>query len=52
MLQEAWGEVPSDYLEKLTARLRKVCQAAIATKGVIFFTLQVRILHFHKNHYF
>ena len=30
VLQEAWGEISSDYLNKLTARMPKVCKAVIA----------------------
>ena len=33
MLQEVWGEISSDYLNKLTARMPKVCQAVIAANG-------------------
>ena len=28
VLQEAWGEISTDYLNKLTARMPKVCNAA------------------------
>lgn len=34
MLQEAQGEISSDYLEELTARMPKVYQAVIPAKGV------------------
>ena len=30
VLQEAWGEIYLDYLNKLTARMPKVCKAVIA----------------------
>ena len=30
VLQEVWGEISSDYLNKLTARMPKVCKAVIA----------------------
>ena len=33
MLQEAWGEISSHYLNKLTARMPKVCKAVIAANG-------------------
>lgn len=35
-LQEAWGEIPSDYLNKLPARMPKVCNAVIAANGAFF----------------
>lgn len=44
MLQEAKGEISSDYLEKLTARMPQVSRAVITAKGgFFFFTLQVHI---------
>ena len=36
VLQEAWGEISSDYLNKLTARMPKVCKAVIAENGELF----------------
>ena len=33
VLQEAWGEIYSDYLNKLTARMPKVCKAVIAANA-------------------
>ena len=33
VVQEAWGEFFSDYLNKLTARMPKVCKAVIAANG-------------------
>ena len=36
VLQEAWGEISSDYLNKLTARMPKVCKAVIAGNGELF----------------
>ena len=36
VLQEAWGEISSDYLNKLTARMPKVCKAVIAAIGELF----------------
>ena len=30
VLQEAWGEISSDYFNKLTTRMPKVCKAVIA----------------------
>ena len=33
VLQEAWGEISSHYLNKLTARMPKVCKAVIAANG-------------------
>ena len=36
VLQEAWGEIYSDYLHKLTARMPKVCKAVIAANGELF----------------
>ena len=37
VLQEAWGEIwNSDYLNKLTARMAKVCKAVIAANGELF----------------
>ena len=36
VLQEAWGEISSDYLNKLTARMPKVCKAVIAANGEFF----------------
>ena len=32
-LQEAWGEISTDYLNKLTARMPKVFNAVIAANG-------------------
>ena len=34
--QETWGEIYSDYLSKLTARMPKVCKAVIAANGELF----------------
>ena len=36
LLQEAWGEISTDYLNKLTARMPKVCNAVIAVNGAFF----------------
>ena len=36
VLQDAWGEISSDYLNKLTARMAKVCKAVIAANGELF----------------
>lgn len=36
VIQEAWGEISSDYLNKLTARMPKVCKAVIAANGGFF----------------
>ena len=36
MLQEAWGEISSDYLNQLTARMPKFCKAVIAANGEFF----------------
>ena len=36
VLQEAWGEIYSDYLNKLTAIMPKVCKAVIAANGELF----------------
>ena len=36
VLQETWGEISSDYLNKLTARMPKVCKAVIAANGEFF----------------
>ncbi|CDQ85386.1 unnamed protein product [Oncorhynchus mykiss] len=36
VLQEAWGEISSDYLNKLTTRMPKVCMAVIAANGGFF----------------
>ena len=33
MLQKAWGEISSDYLNKYRARMPKVCKAVIAANG-------------------
>ena len=33
VLQEVWGEISSDFLKKLTARMPKVCKAVIAANG-------------------
>lgn len=33
VLQEAWGEISTAYLNKLTARMPKVCNAVIAANG-------------------
>ncbi|KAM9358381.1 low-density lipoprotein receptor-related protein 8-like [Symphorus nematophorus] len=35
-LLEAWGEISPDYLNKLTARMPKVCNAVIAANGAFF----------------
>lgn len=35
-LLEAWGEISPDYLNKLTARMPKVCNAVIAANGGFF----------------
>ena len=36
VLQEAWGETSSDYLDKLTTRMPKVRKAVIAASGGFF----------------
>ena len=36
VLQEALGEISSDYLNKLTARMPTVCKAANAANGEFF----------------
>ena len=36
VLQEAWGEISSDYLKKLKTRMPKVCKAVIAANGGFF----------------
>jgi hypothetical protein len=36
VLQEAWGEISSDYLNKLTTRMPKVGKAVIAADGGFF----------------
>ena len=36
VLQEAWGEISSDHLNKLTTRMSKVCKAVIAANGGFF----------------
>ena len=36
VLQEAWGEISLDYLNKLTARMPKVCKAVIAANWEFF----------------
>ena len=36
VLLEVWGEISSDYLNKLTARMPKVCRAVIAANGELF----------------
>ena len=36
VLQEARGEISSDYLNKLTARMPKVYKAVIAANGELF----------------
>ena len=36
VLQEAWGEISSDYLNKLTIRVPKVCKTVIAANGGFF----------------
>ena len=36
MLQEVWGEISSDYLNKLTARMPKVCKVVIAANRESF----------------
>ena len=36
VLKEAWGEISSDYLNKLTARMPKVCRSVIAANEVLF----------------
>ena len=41
VLQEAWGEISTDYLNKLTARLPKVCNAVIAANGAFFYESKV-----------
>jgi hypothetical protein len=33
VLQDAWGEISSDYLNKLTTRMPKVCKALIAANA-------------------
>ena len=44
VLQEAWGEISSDYLNKLTARMPKVCKAVIAANGELFDESKVLII--------
>ena len=41
VLQEAWGEISSDYLNKLTARMPKVCKAVIAANGEFYIYLYI-----------
>ena len=36
LLLEAWGAISPDYLNKLTARMPKVCNAVIAANGGFF----------------
>jgi hypothetical protein len=36
VFHEAWGEISSDYLNKLTTRKPKVCKAVIAANGGFF----------------
>jgi hypothetical protein len=36
VLQEAWGEISSDYLNKLTTRMPKVFMAVISANGGFF----------------
>lgn len=36
VLQQAWGEISIDYLNKLTARMPKVCNAVLAANGAFF----------------
>jgi hypothetical protein len=36
VLQETWGEISSDYLNKLTTRMSKVCKAIIAANVGLF----------------
>ena len=36
VLQEAWDEISSDYLNKFTTRMPKVYKAVIAAKGALF----------------
>ena len=36
VLQEAWGEIFSDYLNKLTTGMPKVCKAVITANGGVF----------------
>ena len=36
VLQEAWGEISTDYLNNLTARMPKVCKAVIAANREFF----------------
>ena len=36
VLQEAWGEIYSDYLNKFTAKMTKVCKAVIVANGEFF----------------
>jgi hypothetical protein len=36
VLQEAWGEISSDYFNKLTTRMPKVCKSVIASNGGFF----------------
>ena len=49
VLQEAWGEISSDCLNKLTTRMPKVCKAVIAANGG-FFEEDTIIISI-KNHY-
>ena len=36
VLQKAWGEIASDYLNKLTTKMPKVWKAVIAANGGFF----------------
>ena len=40
-LLEAWGEISPDYLNKLTARMPKVCKAVIDANGGFFDKIKV-----------
>jgi transposase len=46
VLQEAWDKISSDYLNKFTTRIPKVCKAVIAENGGFFDESKVSI----KNH--
>ena len=36
VLQEVWGEMSPEYLDKLTARITRICKAVIAARGGFF----------------
>ena len=49
VVQEAWGEISIDYLNKLTARMPKVCKAVILWRKQ---SLKDKIIISNKNNYF